>query len=245
VACHNPVISDDPQDCATVSGANWRIGPYPTSSESDIRVEIGGSRALFLDPFVEAECVDSVVSATWSVEDPSVATVVPEETAHRGGWVNGLAAGTTTVRARIAFSDGSAQTASRAIQVVASGPPAGTVVVAEGTVDLEPYNGSSSSDFRRFVPFALPADASQVDIRVDWTSPLNNVTVGLSKGKCSGPASASCADGLRFIAASNTNNVKPVTLSVVNLAAGNYTLMIDNLGPGPETTRFEVRLPPS
>jgi len=245
VACNNPAFTETPQDCDTLSRESWRIGPYPTSSEDEIRVEIGGSRALFLDPFVEADCAGSVASVTWSVEDASMAAVVPEERAYRGSWINGLEAGKTEVRARILFSDGRVKTPTRAIQVVAPGTPAGSVIVAEGSVDLEPYNGNSTADYRRYIPFTIPEGSAQVDLTVNWDSPLDDLTVALFKGKCSGGASASCADELRFVASSNTINVKPVTVSVPNPAPGSYTAKIDNLGPGPETARYEFRVKPS
>jgi hypothetical protein len=242
VACNNPVVT--PQECDTLSRDTWRIGPYPTSSEEDIRVEIGGSRELFLTPFVDSDCAGSVASVTWSVEDASMAAVVPEEPAYSGSWVNGLAAGKTEVRARIQFSDGRVKTPTRAIQVVAAAAPAGSVIVAEGAVDLEPYNGNPAADYRRYVPFTIPEGSAQVDLTVNWDSPLDDLTVALFKGRCSGGASASCADELRFVASSNTSHVKPVTASVPNPPPGNYSARIDNLGPGPETARYEFRVKP-
>jgi hypothetical protein len=38
--------------------------------------------------------------------------------------------------------------------------------------------------------------------------------------------------------------VKPLPLSADNLSAGEYTIRIDNLGPGAETARYQVRLTP-
>jgi hypothetical protein len=79
---------------------------------------------------------------------------------------------------------------------------------------------------------------------VDWTSPPNNVTVTFFQGECSGPAAASCVAGLRYITGSNTDSIKPVTVSTPNLPADIYTIRIDNLGPGAETIRYEVRATP-
>jgi hypothetical protein len=243
VACTNPA-ADEPQDCATVSQASWRIGPYPTSSGAELQLAVGESRALWLDPFVEAECAGSVRSVTWSVDDPSSATVVPKEQAVRGSWITGLRPGANAVRAHIVFSDGTSQTAPRLMQVVDIARPAGTLV-AEGTVDLDPYNGNPATDFRRYVPFTLTRSESQTDLRVDWGSPLNKVTFALLAGDCTGPGNAACVGPLRFIQSPNVDNVKPVPLSVRNLSAGIYTIRIDNLGPAPETVRYEVRISPS
>ena len=191
VACTNPA-ADEPQDCATISTASWRIGPYPTSSQSELQLTVGESRALFLNPFVEAECAGSIVSVTWSVDNPTGAAVVAKEQAIRGSWVTGLSPGANAVRARIVFSDGTSQTAPRAMQVVDAAPAAGTLV-AEGAVDLEPYNGNSSADYRRYLPFTLAQSASRTDVRVDWASPLNNVDVAFYQGDCTGPGRPSCA----------------------------------------------------
>jgi hypothetical protein len=242
-ACELPTVNQVPQDCATVSRASWRIGPYPTTSQTELQLAVGESRALWLDPFVESECAGSVVSVTWSVDDPSSATVVPKDPAYRGSWVTGLGPGANAVRARIVFSDGTAQTVPRAMQVVASAPPAGTVVIAEGTVTLDSQAPSASADYRRFIPFTLPRSASQTDVRVDWASPLNDVTISFYQGECSGPASAACVAGLRYITGTSNNDVKPLSLSIANLPADTYTIRIDNLGPGPETIRYEVRIP--
>lgn len=105
----------------------------------------------------------SVAAVTWFVENPPLATVIPEEPAYRGTWVTGLNAGPGTLNVRLRFTDGAVQQAApRAIIVVA--PPASPsgVVVAEGAVFLEPPSARS-----RFIPFDLPEDAARVDITVD------------------------------------------------------------------------------
>jgi hypothetical protein len=244
VACTNPAA--EPQDCATISSASWRIGPYPTSSETELQLAVGDSRALWLDPSVDAECIGSVVSVTWSVDDASSATVVPKDPAYRGSWVTGLAPGANAVRARIVFSDGTSQTVPRLMQVVAAALPAGTTVIAEGTVSLDSQKAGPSADYRRYVPFTLAQSAGRTDVRVDWASPLNDVDVTFYQGDCTGPAGASCAAALRHIATSNSSDVKPHRLSVQNLPADTYTLRIDNLGPaGAETIGYEVRVTPN
>jgi hypothetical protein len=148
------------------------------------------------------------------------------------------------VGARLVFGDGRSQQAKpKTIQVIPLALPAGSVLVAEGTVDLEPYNGNSSADFRRFVPFTLPQEARQVDTSVDWASFLNEIDLFLFEGSCSGGPTSACP-GLRLIASPRVTEAKPLPVSATNLSPGPYTLRIDNLGPGRETIRYEVRLTP-
>jgi len=244
VACENPVTTQLPQDCAALASASWRIGPFPTTSQTELQLAVGESRALWLDPFVEAECTGSVASVTWAVDDPSSASVVAKDPAYKGSWVTGLGPGANAVRARIVFSDGTSQTAPRLVQVVPAAPSAGTVI-AEGTVNLESNTAGASAEYRRYKPFTLPRSASSTEVRIDWSSPLNNVDVAFYQGECSGSASASCVAGLRYIAGSVADNMKPESLSIRDLPADIYTLRIDNLGPGAETVRYEIRITPN
>jgi hypothetical protein len=144
--------------------------------------------------------------------------------------------GSGTVNARVLFGDGSAQQATpRAIIVAQLAPPSGAVV-AEGSVDLEPSAAAS-----RYIPFALPQDANQIDMTVDWTSVLNTVGFVLYQGNCSGN---SFCGGLQLIPLPEVTGVKPLRKSTRNLSAGPYSIRIDNVGPGAETVRYEVRLTP-
>ena len=240
-SCDPITVTDDPQDCAGLSQASWRIGPF--TSNSELAVEVGQSRQLFLDPFVDAECAGSVASVTWSVDDESSASIVPRDPAVSGSWVTGLQPAANAVRARIVFSDGTARTVPRAIQVVPAASPGGSLIF-QGTVELEAYRGNATSDYRRFVPFTLPDAASRTDVRVDWSSPLNSVTVVLFQGECSGPAGASCSAPLRIIQGSSPTNLKPTGLTAPDLPPDIYTLRIDNLGATAETVRYEVRMTP-
>lgn len=187
-------------------------------------------------PFVEPHCAATIASVTWSVGDPSVASVIPEEPPYRGRWVTGVNAGPSTVNVRLRFNDGSVQEpAPRAIIVAPLASPAGAVV-AEGTVLLETPSARS-----RYIPFELPQDASRIDITVDWTSALNEVSFVLYHGSCSG---TSFCGGLGYIPLPSVRDVKPVRNSATNLSAGGYTILISNSGPGAETVRYEVRLTP-
>ena len=234
--CGGPCPTPTPQDCAALSRSSWRIGPFPIPSENELRVTVGDSRTVFLDPFVADHCVGAVASVVWSTDDPSVASVTPQARAYRGGWVTGVRPGSGTVSARIAFADGfEQQTAPRAFVVTPLVPASGTVAL-EGSVYLE-----SPSDFRRFIPFALPQDASRLDMVVDWASVLNSVDFVLYQGSCSG---AVLCSGLQFLPLPSFTGIKPVRKSLGNLSAGTYTIRIDNLGPAAETVRYEVRFTP-
>jgi hypothetical protein len=244
VACESPATTQLPQDCAGLARASWRIGPYPVLPQTELQLAVGESRALWLDPFVEAECAGSVASVTWSVDDPSSASVVAKDPAYKGSWVTGLGPGANAVRAHIVFGDGTDQTVPQTMQVIPAAPSAGTVI-AEGTVNLEPNTAGGSADYRRYIPFAQPQDASQTEIRVDWTSPLNHVTASFYQGECSGGRFPSCTAGLRYITGTSSDDRKPVSLSVASLVADIYTISIDNLGPGAETVHYEVRITPN
>jgi len=243
VACTNPVISDAPQDCTELARSSWRIGPYPVTPQTELQLAVGESRALWLDPFVKAECASSVASVTWSVDDPASASAVAKDPAYSGSWITGLQPGANAVHARIVFVDGAAETAPLAVRVVPAAARGG-MLIAEGTVNLEPNTAGASADYRRYIPFTQPQSASQTEVRVDWTSPLNNVTASFYQGECSGGRFPSCTAGLRYITGTSSDDRKPVSLSVANLVADIYTIRIDNLGSGAETIRYEVRATP-
>jgi hypothetical protein len=204
----------------------------PIPAEDELRITVGDSRRVFLAPFVEPNCAETIVSVTWFTENPSVAYVTAEEPAYRGGWATGVSPGPGSVGARIRFADGSVQqTTPRAIIVVPLSPPAG-IVVAEGVLRFDSPGGS------RYIPFELPRDAGQVDIFVDWISVLNTVNFVMYKGSCSG---TSLCGGLEFVPLPTATGVKPIRKSTGRLSAGPYTIRIDS-GPRAETIRYEVRL---
>ena len=223
-----------PQVCAALSTSIWRIGPLPYSpSTEQLAVMVGESHSMFLEPYVEAHCTDSIASVTWSVENPSLASLVPEEPADRGSWVTGLRPGTTAVRARIVFSDGVAQEPQpRAIRVVPPDAPSG-LLIKNGSVASIPVNGHA------FIPFSLAQDASVLDMEIDWSSPFNRTGIGLSEGDCS---AIPCPG--RFILGATSDNLKPLQARALNLPAGRYNLRLDNWGPAVETIRYEVRATP-
>jgi hypothetical protein len=151
--------------------------------------------------------------------------------------VTGVSPGPTAITARIAFTDGSAQqTPPRAIIVSPLAPIVGTLV-AEGTVDFD----GSSADYSRYIPFTLPRQAAQLDMVVDWVSVLNALDFVLYRGTCSGNT---LCGGMEFIPLAVDTGRKPVRKSTGNLAAGSYTIRIDNVSSRPETARYEIRLTP-
>ena len=210
--------------------------PAPPATGQELQLAVGESGTVSLHPAIRLECAGAITSVSWSVESPSLAFLTPREPAYRGSWVTGSSAGAGIVNARIGFSDGSAQQATPRAMIVAPRASPSGIVAAEGAVLMDaPLPGN------RFVPFTLPRDASQVDISVDWASVLNAVDVFLWQGSCSG--TTNCG-GLQFLPLPSVFGVRPVRKSTPNLSAGEYTLRIDNLGPGAETVRYEVRFTP-
>ena len=124
--------------------------------------------------------------------------------------------------------------------VLSPGPPAGSTGIAHGDVALDaptPPPGMVSSTYR-FVPFETRA-AGQVDITVDWVSPTDGVSFAVFLSPCT--AIGSCGDivgGFNY-----PTGVEPISGSAV-LTAGQYTMRIDNSGPGAETAHYEIRLTP-
>ncbi len=198
---------------------------------------VGQSRNLFFEPYVESHCADNIASVTWTVENPSVASIIPEVPAYGGNWVTGVRPGATAVRARIVFSDGLTQEPQpRAIKVDPSDPPPpGSVLLTEGSVESIPAGGHS------FIPLSLPQDARLLDITIDWDSPLDRAGFALFEG---GDCSATSCPG-RFVQGTSSDGfIKPLQAQAFNLSAGPHTLRLDNWGPGLETIRYELRMTP-
>jgi hypothetical protein len=79
-------------------------------------------------------------------------------------------------------------------------------------------------------------------VAVDWSSALNRIDFSGYEGRCA--AVGTCG---RIVMTVRETGVKPLTATFDNprMPAGEYTIRIDNLGPGEETVRYEVRLAPS
>lgn len=233
--CDGPCPSPPPQDCARLRTTSWSIWTPENPSEIEMRVAVGESRGVSLSPFVEAHCVAGIASVTWSAGDAPSAEVTAKPLPHRGAWLTGLQPGPGTIRARIVFVDGPEQQAAKAFVVVPTREPSGSVV-AEGAIPLD-----RAPEWTRFIPFELPAGAGRLDITVDWSSVSNHGDVFLYRGACAG--NSVCA-GLDFIPLPSVQERKPVFKGATNLAAGTYSIRVDNLGPGADVLRYEVRATP-
>lgn len=223
-----------PQDCAALPSLDWAVDGYLTAPEAQLAV--GASSRASLAPAVEAHCSGAVAGVTWTVEDPDIVAVTP---VGDRAWVSGLATGVTSVGARIRFSGGAERVArSRVVRVVPpAAPVAGSVVVAEGSVKIAPERGVPG-DWHGWVTFATTA-VGRVDVAVDWLSPLNTIDMSGYEGRCD--AVGRCG---RIVMTTRATGVKPLagTFDSPHLPPGEYTVRIDNLGPGEETVRYEVRL---
>jgi hypothetical protein len=148
--------------------------------------------------------------------------------------------GVASVGARITFSDGSAREARpRIVRVVAPAAPLAGQLVTEGRLTIPPLAPGSAA-WHGWVPFTTWA-AGRVSVRVDWELPLNRMDCSGYDGHCD--AIGKCGM-IRMTC--NTIKDKPITASFDSPAtpAGPYTIRIDNLGPGEEAVRYEVRLTP-
>ena len=236
--CGSPLfepVTPVAQNCSTLSSSDWSIG-------KQANVAVGASVSESLSPSVETQCEGSIVSVTWSIDDPSVASITPDK---RSVWITGLAPGLGAINARINFADGAQRTAGpMAVNVVRPEAVApGSVVVAEGSLTIQPYvpPGNSSRDWSGWAPFTTEK-AGRLDVAVDWISPLNRIDFSGYEGHCK---SIGTCGMIRLIV--RKYGVKPLTATFDDprTSPGDYTIRIDNLGPGEETVHYEVRLTPN
>lgn len=226
--CFAPVVGPiAPQDCAALSRATWVIGSPQTE------LVVGDTRSLDLRPFVEEQCAGSIAAVTWSASDPAVVSLTPKEPGYRGSWITGVHPGSASVSARIRFSDGSVQQPSPGDILVSPAPPPSGALLLRGAIDVAPTGR------RVFVPFALPQDAGELFVTIDWTSIQNKVGFAVWRGTCSD--SPQCLDLLPM---GPTRVEKPLQTSILNVAAGPCTISIHNSGPGAETVRYEIAYSP-
>ena len=176
----------------------------------------GTTVKTYLAPDVEDHCSGAVTRIVWSVADEAVASVLP---AGASAWVTGLEAGAAEVRALVVFASGGQRQAHPRLYRV------------PGTVE----------NWRGWVTFTTRS-AGRLDVVVDWESVLNSIDFSGYEGRCT--TVGTCG---RIVLSVRHMNVKPLTEIFANprMPAREYTIRIDNLGPGEETIRYEVRLTPS
>lgn len=227
-----------PQDCASLSSADWAVEGYLTSTETTVSVD--ASVEISMAPAVEAQCEAFVRSATWRIDDQAVATVSPRG---RSAWISGVSPGLTSLGARLSFSDGVTREArARTVRVVPRAAPVGGQLVLDGSVTVAPYiPGSNGTVWSAWVPFTTPA-AGRIEVTIDWGSPLNRMDMSGYERHCD--SIGSCG---RIRMTVRQYGVKPLsaTFDDPRTPAGEYTIRIDNLGPAEETVRYVVRLAPS
>jgi hypothetical protein len=116
-------------------------------------------------------------------------------------------------------------------------------VISTGSVQLvDPVTAIGQErlcDAMGFVPFTTPA-LGTLDATVDWTVASNDIDVYLERGECT--CAMALADACQDVASSESTTAKPEKLTVTNLSAGSYTLVIGNAGPGRESSSYEVGL---
>jgi hypothetical protein len=232
-----------PTDCGAFTRGPWEVG----RSGGDRTVIVGESFREFVGPGLPGDCYAMLESVTWSVDDPSIASVkrlgpknAQVNTAGEisRAWITGRSPGLTKVRARVLFTDGDHEAHAETVRVVASNDPAqDSFVVAEGTAGIT-FNGPTDFGASELIPITIPS-SGLVDITVDWTSFGNRMGFLLWEGAC---AASPCPG--RLLVDPQDGFVKPQRESAP-LAAGDYTLQITGTGSGQETATYEVRLTPN
>lgn len=81
-------------------------------------------------------------------------------------------------------------------------------------------------------------------VQFAWTSAQNRMSIGVANSSCTVEAyqNFNCS----FLVQDATPSATPVkTLTVANLAAGTYVVIVDNFGPGDESYNYVVTLTPT
>jgi len=107
-----------------------------------------------------------------------------------------------------------------------------TVVVTQGS-------GTLRAGFVGVVRFTTTA-AGRLDVTVDWTFASNDLDIGLFAGSCTAQQVVDRLCGASVASAETLN--KPERLSLANMAAGAYTLVVDHLGSRNESISYQVTL---
>jgi hypothetical protein len=123
-------------------------------------------------------------------------------------------------------------------------PPAPvTTVITQGTFHLgNPATALGSGqicDLLDFVPFTTSVTGT-LGATVNWSHATNDVDVFIERGTCT--CNAAVAGQCDDVASSQSTTAKPEILTVSGFAAGTYTLVVANSGPGSEAGSYQVVL---
>jgi hypothetical protein len=143
-----------------------------------------------------------------------------------------VAGGTALVLMLGACGSSSSSTPTTMPTPVPTPPP--PVVIQQG-------GGALPFDALAMVPFTTTASGT-LNVTVDWTLPTNSILVILVRGACS--FDQLLASQCTSISATQGTTPKPRKISLSGQAAGLYTLFIGNLGPGDESSSYQVVLNP-
>ena len=118
-----------------------------------------------------------------------------------------------------------------------------TTVIAEGAFQVEDrataLRNNRPCDLAAFIPFTTTAQGT-IEAIVDWTFSSNDINIEINRGRCD--CALSTANACPLEAISTNTSAKPERLTVRNLAAGDYTLLVLNFGPSPESGSYQVIL---
>jgi hypothetical protein len=95
--------------------------------------------------------------------------------------------------------------------------------------------------FILYVPFTTTATGT-IAATVNWGVPANDIDVYLARGNHPCSVDQFNARTCTFLGFSESTSAKPETVSVPNLAAGEYTLYVFNTGDADDTISYEVTL---
>jgi hypothetical protein len=112
-------------------------------------------------------------------------------------------------------------------------------VIAQGSFSVEDFftgivQGCTNFEF---VPFTT-SQTGTADVTVQWNSPSNDMDVAVARGTCNCGNIDDCDE----VSSSDSATAKPERLSISNLGAGSYTLVIINWGEQNDQGTYEVGL---
>lgn len=126
-------------------------------------------------------------------------------------------------------------------------PPVRTVIAQGNFSGLQPVD-PSAADFEDFyLLFFVTNQAGTLDITVDWTFDSNDVDFALIRGSLEQVLLPACEDidspdcPIELVATAESL-AKPETLTISNLAAGSYVVLVVNLGTTNESGVITVGL---